>query len=118
MWWTTNYWAKWLLGALAYGFLRLIGGLLFPPYFSRPVVRTAFAVWVLYVGLAVALTARYFRRQPRGFERLGLVSFVACVALAMVYSTQQQLWAGLFLLGLAELAERLRRRYAHCHQTC
>ncbi len=107
---TTQYWAKWLLSGFAYALFRLTFGLLFAPYFTRPVARTEVAVWVLYSGLGVALTARHFRRKPRGFERLGLVSFVVGAAVATVYGSPEPLWGGLSLLGLAELVEWLRHK--------
>ncbi len=110
---TTKYWARWLFAALAYGLLRLTGGLLFGPYFTKPVARGTIIVWMLYAGAAVALTARYVRRPPRGFERVGLVSFVVGIAVAAVYGSQEPLWVGLATLGLGELMQWLQHKKMH-----
>ena len=109
---TTKYWSRWLFSTLAYGLLRLTSGLLFAPYFGKPLGRGTVAVWVIYTGAAVALTVRYIRRHPRGFESFGLVSFVVGVAIAAVYNSQNPLWAGLALLGLAELVQRVHQKKA------
>jgi len=110
---TTMYWAKWLLAALGFCLVRLVGGVLLGPYFSKPLSRDTAAVWMLYTGAAVALTVRYSGKKPRGFERLGLVSFIVCIALAFISGSQKQLWLGLGLLGLSELTQWLTRRGAH-----
>jgi len=110
---TTKHWAPWLFAALAFGLLRLTGGFLFGPYFSKPLVRSAVAVWMLYAGAAVALTVRHVRRRPLGFERFGLVSFVVGIAVAAVYGSQEPLWAGLAVLGLAELVQWLHHKETH-----
>jgi hypothetical protein len=110
---TTRYWAPWLFMALAFGLVRLSGGLLLGPYFSKPLARSTVAVWMLYAGAAVALTARYVRRRPRGSESFGLVAFVVGVELAAVYNSQDPLWAGLAALGLAELIQWLHPKKIH-----
>ncbi len=102
---TTKYWARWLFAALAYVLVRLAIGLMFAPYLSKPVTRSTVAAWVLYTGTAVALTFRYTLRLPRGFESIGLVSFVVGIAAALVYGSQEALWVGLAMLGLAELVQ-------------
>jgi hypothetical protein len=112
---TTRYWARWLFAAIALAFVRLRGGTLFGLYPSKPVDRSTVGVWLLYAGVAAALTFRYSGRKPRELERLGLVSFVVCIAFAAVSDSQRALFVGLGLLGLAELAQWLRRRGGHSH---
>jgi hypothetical protein len=87
---TTRYWAKWLFAALAYALVRLAGGLLFGPHLSRPVSRGEFAVWLVYTGVAAALTARHIRRHPQGPQRVGLVAFarVPCLQLSMAHKSR------------------------------
>lgn len=111
---TARHWARWLFPALVYWLVRLATrGLLLGPYLSTPVARSTVVVWILYAGASVALTVRYIRRRPGGFESLGLVSFVVGVAMAMVYDSRNPLWSGLALLGLAELVQRLVDKQIH-----
>ena len=106
---TTAYWAKWLLGILGYCFFRMLVplGLATFGYTFRNVSTAQLGAWSLYALIGLALTVRYAKRKPRGAEKLGLVSFVVCVSLAMVYSSSIPLFYGLALLAAMELAERL-----------
>jgi hypothetical protein len=107
---TTAYWAPWLLGFLGYGFLRLlIKGLVFGPYLRQPASRTTIIWYLLYTAAAIALTIRYASRRPVGSERVGLVLFVVCVPFAVEYQSYVPMLAGLGLLGIGELLERIRR---------
>jgi len=104
---TTKYWAKWLVGILGLCCVRIFGAIFFGPYLSAPIDRTTALVWFAYLAAALTVTARHVSRKPRGFERLGLVSFVLCLSAASAYGPRKVLFVGLVLLGSSELAQRL-----------
>lgn len=110
MFFTTRFWAKWLFAALALCFTRMFGFVVLS-FFSTGILKghSAFQVglWVWYVFAAAALTIRYTKRDPVAVERLGLVAFVFCVALAPAYNGSVPLLYGLGLLGASELGQWL-----------
>src|ERR1700733_1671111 len=101
---TVRYWARWLVGFLVLSLWRFWGALMFKGFFELPtnVTFTALLAWSLYVLAAFALTVRHAGRTPNGAEKVGLVSFVVCVALAMVSSSSSPLFYGLGLLAVGE----------------
>jgi len=105
---TTQYWAKWLVGVLGYCFLRMLAPLFFKLFFGffRELTFAELLMWTLYSLAAAALTARHVSRAPKGVEKFGLVAFVVCVSLAMVYGSVP-LFYGLGLLATAELIQKL-----------
>jgi hypothetical protein len=106
---TTRYWARWLVGILVLSLWRFWGALMFKGFFELPrnVTFRALLAWFLYVLAAFALTVRHAGRPPSGAEKFGLVSFVVCVALAMVSGSSFPLFYGLGLLAVGELVQRL-----------
>ena len=107
---TTRHWTKWVVGFLGYCLLRFIGALLFGPYLKQPVSRFEVAGWMVYLLIAILLTARHAERPPQRTERLGLVGFVLGAPFAMTLSSYKPLLCALLILSLGELAEKFLRR--------
>ena len=107
---TTQYWAKWLVGFLGYGLLRFFGGLFVGPYLKPPVSRLEIAGWIVYLLIAILLTARHMQRSPRGTERFGLIGFVLSAPFALNLNSDKPLLCGLLILSVGEFTERFLRR--------
>jgi hypothetical protein len=103
---TTQHWAKWVFAALAFSAFRLPFSLLF----ARPLDRKNIVICFAYVLAAAALTYRYIHRKPRSLEKMGLVALVLGIALAVASLGYLPLLAGLFVLGICELADWLKRQ--------
>jgi hypothetical protein len=106
---TTRYWAKWLIGILGLCVLRIFYALVFKAFYELPrnfSLREGLA-WLGYLLAAFALTARHASRTPRGAEKLGLVSFVVCIAMAIALNNYTALLYGLGLLAVTEILQRL-----------
>jgi hypothetical protein len=116
---TVRYWARWLVGILVLSLWRFWGALMFKGFFELPtnVTFSALLAWSLYVLAAFVLTVRHAGRTPNGAEKFGLVSFVVCVALAMVSSSSSPLFYGLGLLAVGELIQRLASHGRHQAQS-
>jgi hypothetical protein len=112
---TARTWSRWIFGLLAYGCLRLLGGIFFGPYLSQPLDRQTTVLWFSYAVAACALTARYLGRRPTTVERVGLVSFVSCFALSAAVGSPISLYAGLAALGVCELIQWLVDQGKHRH---
>jgi hypothetical protein len=110
---TTRFWAKWLFAVLAFWFAKTFWLVVLGIFSAGMLKNTSIfqvGLWVWYVFAAAGLTFRYTKRNPVGAERLGLVAFVFCVALAPAYGGSVPLLYGLGLLGVSELGQWLVSR--------
>lgn len=104
---TTRYWAKWVLGIVCYCLARTFFGAPFFALFGNINVAKELAFIAIYSAIALLLTWRHFERDPKGIERFGLVAFVICAPAAIALQSYIPLLAGLSLLGIGELAQRI-----------
>lgn len=72
-------------------------------------VAKELAFIAIYWPVALLLTWRHFERDPKGIERFALVAFVIRAPIAIALQSNVPLLAGLTLLGVGELAQRILR---------
>jgi len=106
---TTRYWAKWVLGIVFYCLARTFFGAPFFALFGKLNIAKELAFIAIYSAIALLLTWRHFERYPQGIERFGLVAFVICAPVAIALQSYVPLLAGLALLGIGELGQRFLR---------
>jgi hypothetical protein len=106
---TTRYWAKWVLGIVCYCLVRTLFGAPFFVLFGKTDVAEELAFIAAYSAVALLLTWRHFQREPRGMERFGLVAFVICAPVALALQSYMPLLAGLAFLGVGELVGTMVR---------
>jgi hypothetical protein len=106
---TTRYWAKWLLGIVGLVSARALIGTPFFLLSGKTDVAKQLAFIFVYCLIAALLTWRHYQREPAGTERPGLVAFVVCASFAMALHSYVLLLAGLALLGVGELTQRILR---------
>ena len=106
---TTRHWAKWVLGMVCYCLVKTFVGAPVFALFGNISVAKELAFIAIYRPIALLLTWRHFERDPKGIERFALVAFVICAPIAIALQSNVPLLAGLTLLGIGELAQRILR---------
>jgi hypothetical protein len=106
---TSRYWAKWVVGIICYIFARSLFGAPIFLLFGNTNGAKQIAVGAIYSAIAVWLSFRHFGRDPVGVERVGLVAFVVCTPFAIALQSYMPLLVGLALLGVGELTQRVLR---------
>ncbi len=104
---TSRYWAKWVLGIVCYCFARTLFGAPIFLLFGNIHVATELALFAIYSAVAVLLTWRHLEHEPRGIEKAGLVAFVVSSSFATALQSYMPLLVGLASLGTGELAQRI-----------
>lgn len=108
---TTRYWAKWVLGIVCYCLVKTFFGAPVFVLFGKTDVAEELAFTAAYSAVAVLLTWRHFQREPRGMEKIGLVAFVICAPVALALQSFVPLLAGLAFLGIGELVQMMLRSW-------
>ena len=106
---TSRYWAKWVVGIVAYVLARSLFGAPIFLLVGNFTLAKQLLVCLVFSTVAALLTWRYHDRAPLGLEKTGLVAFVLCAPFALALESIMPLVVGLALLALAEFGERLRR---------
>lgn len=113
MFFTSRYWAKWFVAALAWMCFRVLGRgfiVVRPPMSWKWV----FAV-LLVLACGVALSLKYVKREPRRVEVLGLIGLLVSLSFSAVSDSLGPVLIGVGALAVAQACDWSIRRMADPH---